>query len=378
MFQWRSTYKHAMSIVFICLCMFAVQGDAQESENQNLPSSSPESVPLRIFLGGDVMVGRYVKGKLRLHGGDRPFKVIGDLAPKEHLTMINLETPISDKVSPLISRSKDPSALKVVFRLPTRFASQLANSGVNVAVLANNHSEDCGQESIQTTVNTLESVGIRPIGAHHRDDPFAPLLMDHNGHQVAVLAATILRNMPRPRSSKRESLAFYEWKTVKNKLRDAVQATRKKHPNRVLVVSLHWGNEFALDVSGWSRRIARGLIDAGANIVWGHHSHTFQPIEVYQDGLILYGTGNLVFDMFGAKSRRSGLVETHLFKTSGGKYQINGFTVHGVTLLGVRDPARPSKPMEIKSTLQRLAKTFKSDVSPKTLRLEGSTLNWRR
>ena len=370
--------RQIMSTVPIFLILITAHVFAQTTGSKADKPTPTTSTPLKVFLGGDVMVGRYVNGKLRLHGGEHPFQVIGDLAPKEHLTMINLETPFSDEMAPMIKRSKNPAALKVVFRLPTSYASQLVDAGVDVAVLANNHSEDCGQKNIRTTVNTLATAGIKSAGAHHDGDPFAPVLMEHNGHPVAVLAGTILRNYGGARSRDDETLAFYSWKTVKRDLSEAVKMARATHPERAIIVSLHWGKEFALDVGDWSRNIARGLIDAGATVVWGHHSHTFQPIEVYGDGLILYGTGNLVFDMIGLTSRRSGLVETDLVRSKNGRYRVEGFTMHGVTLFGARAPARPSKPNEIKATMKRLEKSFTSNAQPKTVVRKGRTLSWRR
>ena len=125
-------HRHVMVTVCISLMLLSTHTYAEPDAAQKPATKPSVSTPLKIFLGGDVMVGRYVKGKLRLHGDDRPFKVIGDLAPKEHLTMINLETPFSDEMAPVIKRSKNPAALKVVFRLPTRYASQLVDAGVDV------------------------------------------------------------------------------------------------------------------------------------------------------------------------------------------------------------------------------------------------------
>lgn len=67
----------------------------------------------------------------------------------------------------------------------------------------------------------------------------------------------------------------------------------------LVVVSLHWGDEYAADPTPWQRRVASELIEAGADVILGHHPHVLQPIESHaardgRVGLIVFSLGNFV------------------------------------------------------------------------------------
>jgi len=68
--------------------------------------------------------------------------------------------------------------------------------------------------------------------------------------------------------------------------------------NKLVVVSVHWGDELMDCPAGWQREVGREFIDAGASIIAGHHPHVIQGIENYSGGLIAYSLGNFIFDSF--------------------------------------------------------------------------------
>jgi len=63
-----------------------------------------------------------------------------------------------------------------------------------------------------------------------------------------------------------------------------------------LIVSLHWGNEYLPQAETWRRTLAHQLVDAGADIIHGHHPHVLQEVEIYCDKPIFYSLGNFIFD----------------------------------------------------------------------------------
>jgi len=75
-----------------------------------------------------------------------------------------------------------------------------------------------------------------------------------------------------------------------------------------VVVSLHWGEEYETKHNAGQTRVARLLVDAGANIVIGHHPHVVQEIERYNGGLIAYSLGNFIFDQNFSEETGKGLV----------------------------------------------------------------------
>jgi len=76
----------------------------------------------------------------------------------------------------------------------------------------------------------------------------------------------------------------------------------------VVVVSIHWGEEYETSPSTLQRKIAYELIDAGADLVIGHHPHVIQEVEVYGNGLIAYSLGNFIFDQNFSEETSRGLI----------------------------------------------------------------------
>ena len=95
------------------------------------------------------------------------------------------------------------------------------------------------------------------------------------------------------------AIAFYD----SSRAIEAVENLKKKAD--VVIVSLHWGNEYHKKPNRRQKRIAHQLIDAGADLILGHHPHVLQPIEEYQNGIIVYSLGNFVFDQRKKETRKS-------------------------------------------------------------------------
>ena len=100
-----------------CWLWFSILLTAAGPVQGDTPSSSDS---LSIVMGGDVMVGRYMGKKLREHGGGDPFADIATLLQRGDLTMVNLESPVSDNDPRVVTRAKNPPRYSVRFRIPTR------------------------------------------------------------------------------------------------------------------------------------------------------------------------------------------------------------------------------------------------------------------
>jgi poly-gamma-glutamate capsule biosynthesis protein CapA/YwtB (metallophosphatase superfamily) len=84
----------------------------------------------------------------------------------------------------------------------------------------------------------------------------------------------------------------------------------RKYNSKVdwLVLSVHWGDEYATSQSKTQREYAQAFIDAGADVIHGHHSHVLQPYEWYRNKLIFYSLGNFVFDQDFSENTRTSAV----------------------------------------------------------------------
>ena len=227
-------------------------------------------MPVRLRAVGDVL--------LWTRNGKRPFDLIHHELQKKDLLFGNLET--------VLSKSGDPSRKRWVNTTSPEAGKYLKEAGFDIMSVANNHTLDMGQEGFEKTLSVLESHGIAYIGGARGDEPPRGLIVERNGVTFGFLGYTsgMFRSPPGV--------------TVSRLKRKAVIDDIRRLKDRCdhVVVSLHWGVENVYYPSPAQVRLAHDLIDNGATLILGHHSHTIQGLERYKDGLIAYSLGNFQFD----------------------------------------------------------------------------------
>jgi poly-gamma-glutamate capsule biosynthesis protein CapA/YwtB (metallophosphatase superfamily) len=221
--------------------------------------------------------------------GDRvgyPFERF-DLLSKSDISMVNLENPITlgtQKVKKEFNFRMDPKYLKV-----------LQLGGVDVVTVANNHIFDYGTQGLLDTIHFLDSVGIKHVGAgRDLNEARKAVLFDIKGLRIGFLgcfgtdafAATSNQAGVAPRS---EPMLIKDIRSLKQI--DKVD---------FVVVNIHWGREKALYPQQWQVNLAHSLVDAGADLVVGHHPHVLQGVERYKNAFVAYSLGNF---LFGGNSR---------------------------------------------------------------------------
>ncbi len=277
------------------------------------PEAEAESETVRISLGGDVMFGRWIGGQLREYQTPEQFEQIGRHMQNADLAVVNLETGLCDVEVAHEGRHAALAQLQR-FTAPPERAAWLAERGVDAAVVANNHAMDCGADGLDHTLMALEQEEIVAAGTIHRDtgEPKEALLhLEADGHQgeIGIIAATA--HIP-PVTSEGD----YEPAVVdhddKSDLVSQVQSMRGDHPNRTIVVSLHWGQELAPEHDDYQRSAAEQLADAGADIIYGHGPHVVHDAEMIDETAVLYSAGNLHFDMNRPDAREIGIADVQL------------------------------------------------------------------
>jgi poly-gamma-glutamate capsule biosynthesis protein CapA/YwtB (metallophosphatase superfamily) len=221
-------------------------------------------------------------------------RAIDEAAPD--LRLVNLETSVT--------RSDDYEPGKAVhYRMAPENVSCLTVANVDVCILANNHVLDYGIDGLVETLDVLASTGIGTVGAGRTgDDARTGLTVESGPAKVTVLAV----GMPSSGvPAQWAAAADRPGVNVVAKASDAAaanlldQISAAKGREDLVVVSVHWGSNWGYDVPRGDVRLGHRLIDAGADVVFGHSSHHPRPIEVYRGKLILYGCGDLIDDYEG-------------------------------------------------------------------------------
>ncbi len=224
-----------------------------------------------------------------------PFQhVIEDLQQAE-LLFGNLECTLSEAGR----RSGDYHSIQM--RGQQSDIDSLTQASFNVMNMANNHAMQHGKQPFKETVALLQQHNIQPCGVNYDDHlKGIPVITETNGIKVAFLGYSL-----RPRQYFEEAPLYTEG-NYDNIVADTASA---KQQADIVIVSLHWGEEFITRPAPEEIQLARATIDAGASLIVGHHPHVLRGMEHYKNGTILYSLGNFVCDMMWDESLR----ETAIF-----------------------------------------------------------------
>ena len=195
----------------------------------------------------------------------------------------------------------EPTAMLPMFAHP-RAAAAVGSAGFSVLSVANNHSLDCGLSGLMETRQSLKEHGVDTCGAGANfSEARQPAIVIAGDCRVAVLASASVFRPGTDAGTATPGLAPVRAEPDENyqkdisALQDAISAAKQEAD--IVVASFHWGDlSQPAVVTEHERQVARAAIDAGADIVAGHHQHDLRGVEFYNGKPIFYGLGHLVFD----------------------------------------------------------------------------------
>jgi poly-gamma-glutamate capsule biosynthesis protein CapA/YwtB (metallophosphatase superfamily) len=209
--------------------------------------------------------------------GIRPVVSDADVA------ICHMETPVAPAGGPF---SSYPS-----FSVPPEIAPALAATGYDACTTASNHTYDRGADGVTRTLDALDAAGLRHAGsARSPQEATTTTMLDVDGVRVALLSYTFgFNGIPAPGGETWRSNQIDERRI----LADAALARRRAAD--VVVVAIHWGDEYDHAPNGQQQALAPRLIASpDIDLLLGHHAHVVQPIEAIGDEWVVYGMGNLV------------------------------------------------------------------------------------
>lgn len=259
----------------------------------------PEKDHITLLFTGDIMLDRGVEFYITQRNDWKlPFRLIADTLQKADLVLGNLESIISDKgqnVGSIYSFRADPKTLE-----------GLTFAGFDILSVTNNHSLDWGMDALRDSMNRLKEIGIIPIGAGEtKAEAYSPTIIEVKGAKIGFLAYTAQGSLLWEATETNSGVAWVE----ETNLQDITQQiTLARKQADIVIVSVHFGEEYQTQPNETQKLIAQSAIDAGANVVVGHHPHVIQPVEQYKQGWIAYSLGNFVFDQGFSPETMEGLL----------------------------------------------------------------------
>ena len=222
-----------------------------------------------------------------------PFRNVLDYFEGDDFTIVNFEGVLAD--------SGTPANKLFTFRGPTAYTQILTSSSVEGVTLANNHTEDYGKAGYESTIKALGDAGVWFV-----EENKTRLVTTESGLVIGLYA---------------DAFDFSTADIQKN-----VKSLRDQGAE-IVICAFHWGTEGSYRPTAEQKKFAHAAIDAGADIVYGHHPHVLQPVEEYKDGYIFYSLGNFSFggNNF-PKDLDSAIIQVHLIRDEDGNIALDGMT----------------------------------------------------
>jgi len=200
---------------------------------------------------------------------------------KADLSLCHMEVPLGPKEGPFFGYP--------AFQAPPEVAKGLVDVGYDSCSTASNHTLDRGVPAITTTLDAMDAVGLKHTGSFRTQEESAtPLILDAGGVKVAQLSFTYGFNgvpLPQPWRANQINAA---------KILADARAARAAGAE-VVVLSVHWGNEYQHEATADQKALARQLLaDPALDLIIGTHVHVVQPFEKIGDKWVVYGLGNEV------------------------------------------------------------------------------------
>lgn len=248
----------------------------------------------RLTAVGDIMLARRLGATISNGKPEWPFANVASYFHEADFVVGNMESALGTLGA--------PAAKSYPFQAPPEAANALALAGIDVVSLANNHGMDYGPEALLDAIQLLNNANVAPIGAGANfDEAHAPYITEVNGLSLALFGYLDVPVEARSAFDTETWTATATEPGLAWANADEIHAdiTAVKDQVDLVIAVLHSGYEYIEEPSEEQVTAAKAAIDAGADIVIGHHAHILQGIEFYNDGVIIYGLGNFAFDIDG-------------------------------------------------------------------------------
>ena len=251
---------------------------------------------------GDLMIGRHIESVINQKGVDYLLSDFTEEFRAADYVTANFESPILDE-----PKEFEENNDMIHLHASESNYVELAKHGFTTFNLANNHTMDYLEAGLENTLNQINKSGIDYIGAGtSRIEAEKPVYNNYDGVKIATLGFTDIFSKGTSASVEKAGVATIE---PRRTLQQVGLANRQAD---LVIVHVHWGEEYDVNPTKRQRQLAKALSKAGADIIIGHHPHVLQPVEIVDDALVFYSMGNFIFDQGWSKTRESAIVKFEL------------------------------------------------------------------
>jgi gamma-polyglutamate biosynthesis protein CapA len=265
--------------------VIVLEKSAEKKEDLKPKTNTEKNFSALFF--GDMMLDRYVAEKIKIK---KISGLISDIAGEENrflrgadLVSANLEGAVTNMgahYAPVLVND---------FAFAPDTIREVKKYGFDFFNIANNHLSDQGKKGMNETRKNLDDIGADYSGCTDREiGACSAKILYFASTSVAMIGLSSV-------------YGTFDSEKVSEIIRKA------KADADLVVVNIHWGQEYIHEFSKTQSVLAHQVIDAGADIIIGHHPHVIQGLEIYKDRLIFYSLGNFIFDQYFSPDTQEGL-----------------------------------------------------------------------
>ncbi|MFK4307391.1 poly-gamma-glutamate synthesis protein (capsule biosynthesis protein) [Bacillus sp. RC242] len=272
---------------------------------------------LTMTMVGDIMMGRYVNSVVEQHGTEYVFRYVSPYFKNSDYVSGNFDQPV------LLKEEKEYKKADEQMGLHTNenVVKMMKEQGFTLFNLANTNMMDYGKAGLTDTLKTLKKEKINAVGAGKNLESAKHIAYQEiNGIRVATVGFTDAYSKKSNATDKRAGVLTMDPDLLFELIGKAKDPSQGNAD--LVVVNASWGQEYDSEPSPRQEKLGRAMIDAGADIIIGHHPHVLQSVEVYKQGIIFYSLGNFVFDQGWTKTKDSALVQYNLGANGQAKIEI--------------------------------------------------------
>ena len=260
----------------------AENGSENDPEDQQVPAIPESAMPkagetakntsITISAAGDCTLGKdpsaaystSLNAFYDVQGASYFLSGVKDIFSADDLTIVNMEGTLTESEK-IVEKAFN-------FKADPEYVQILTEGSVEAANLANNHSHDYSDEGYEDTITALDGAGIANFG-YERE-----ATLEVKDLKITLLGYNMLSGSEEKEKQMKESVG-----------------KAKVSGSNLVIVSFHWGIERQYYPTDLQKEMAHAAIDAGADLVLGHHPHVLQGIEKYNGRYICYSLGNFCF-----------------------------------------------------------------------------------
>ncbi len=283
----------------LVLLMLIINFNVAVAEEQGSALNENKNEIVLSFVGdlsiGDATQSRTAKASLtnviKNNGYAWPFSLVADYLKNDDYSFGNLEVVLTEKAG--LKSSKKYNLIG-----QPDFVNVLLEGGIDVVNTVNNHCFDFTEKGYKDTLNILDEAGLNHFGTVYPGLPKESDILgtaEVKGVKIGMVGMT-----------------YPDEKNDFKRLESRIKKLKDEMGCQIVICSMHWGREEHMTTIRQTQfSFARKLIDAGADVIWGHHPHVLQPVFFYKGKPVMFSTGNFIFGTMSQVNPATGIFQLH-------------------------------------------------------------------